>query len=417
MNQKENTKSKAGLIGMGAIILIIGVAIGSYFAPVDNAQTAIKVVNTDDNSNHTVEEVDFQQFWDVWDYVKNSYVQDSVSDEQLFYGALQGMLASLEDPYSVYLEPKVSEEFTTELSGNFEGIGAEIGIRDELLTVIAPLTGTPAYRAGLRSGDIILKIDNMETRGISLEEAVTNIRGEKGTEVILSVAREGEDGVQEVSIVRDTIEIDSVRFISRSIGDANEEEFKLMDGDIALVELLYFNENTLSDWNVTVQKIIEANPKGIILDLRNNPGGFLGTAIEIAGEWANGSPVVQEKHRDGTIIEHRARRVARFADIPTVVLINGGSASGSEIVAGALQDYGLATLVGETSFGKGSVQDLRSFPDGSSVKLTIAKWLTPLGRSINEEGITPDVEVEMTREQYEQNLDPQLEKALEILKK
>ncbi|MAF13848.1 MAG: peptidase S41 [Parcubacteria group bacterium] len=403
-----------------ALIFTIGFVAGRLSGDGSSSQAqAGEILNSDAMPDYLTEDVDFRQFWEVWEYVKDNYVKSDVSETEFFYGSLAGLVASLGDPYSVFLNPEISNKFEEELSGSFEGIGAEIGIRDDRLTIIAPLPGTPADKAGLLPGDMVFAIDGKDTRGIALDFAVSIIRGEKGTEVVLTVLSDGDEGVREVPIIRGTIEIDSVKF-SRKGGvdgvEGEDEEFELMDGDIAYVELLYFNENTLADWNKTVLAILNANPKGIILDLRNNPGGFLGTAIEVAGEWVNGKTVVSERLRSGKLIGHNTKRQARFDSIPSVVLVNGGSASGSEIVAGALQDYGVATIVGETTFGKGSVQDLRKFSDGSSVKLTIAEWLTPNEKNINESGIEPDIVVERTREDYDADLDPQLDKALEILR-
>lgn len=407
------------LITLVTLVFAVGFVLGKAGdSPFVKSDKIGEVKNTNEIPDFLTEDVDFKQFWKVWEYVKNNYVSSDITETQLFYGALSGVVNSLGDPYSVYFDPEISERFAQELSGSFEGIGAEIGIRDNRLTIIAPLPGTPAEQSGLLAGDIVISIDEESAVNIALDYAVSIIRGPKGEEVVLTILREGEDTTRDISIIRDTIEIDSVRFSrkgSENINGEAEDEFILEEGDIAYVELLYFNENTLADWNKTIQKVLSQNPKGIILDLRNNPGGFLNTAIEIAGEWVNGDLVVSERLRDGTEVRHRANRQARFDTMPTVVLVNGGSASGSEIVAGALQDYGLATIVGETTFGKGSVQDLKRFKDGSSIKLTIAEWFTPNGNNINEEGIKPDVEVERTREQFENDEDPQFDKALEIL--
>ena len=412
-------------IALGILIIVFAAGVGVGFKRLqEEEKVGGKVKNTDEIPDYLTEDVDFKQFWQTWEYVRDNYVKSDVPETQLFYGALAGMVASLRDPYSVFFQPEISEKFDEELSGSFEGIGAEIGIKNDRLTIIAPLPGTPADKAGLRPGDKVLAIDSESTLGIALDYAVSIIRGEKGSEVILRILSNGDEEAKDVSIIRGKIEIDSVRFTRKQKDgdddtykdDNYEEDFALMDDEIAYLELLYFNDNTLADWNQTVQKILAKDPKGIILDLRNNPGGFLQTAIEISGEWVNGKTVVMESLRSGFKIEHHAKRQARFENIPTVVLVNRGSASGSEIVAGALQDYGAATIMGEITFGKGSVQDLRKFKDGSSVKLTIAEWLTPNGRNINEEGIVPDIEVEMTREDYDADLDPQLDAALEFLR-
>ena len=401
------------------LIFVAGFGYGQRGFIGDKTIKSGKVLNSKEIPDYISKDVNFQEFWQVWQYVKDNYVKSDVAETQLFYGALRGLVASLKDPYSVFLDPEVSRKFEEELSGSFEGIGAEIGLKDDLLTIIAPLPSTPAQKAGLRAGDRILAIDDQDTFGMALDYAVSIIRGKKGTAVKLTILSNGDKEPKEVRIIRDKIEIDSVRFVKKQEGgqgNVSDEEFELMEGDIAYLQLLYFNENTLADWNQTVQKIIAKNPKGIILDLRNNPGGFLQTAIEISGEWVDGQTVAYERLRDGRKIGHQASRIARFASIPTVVLVNKGSASGSEIVAGALQDYKMATLVGETTFGKGSVQDLKEFKDGSSVKLTIAEWLTPDGKNINEAGIKPDIEVKMTKEDYDAGKDPQLDMALEILK-
>jgi carboxyl-terminal processing protease len=350
-------------------------------------------------------EVDFKLFWQVWDMLKDSYVKkDTLTEKQLFYGALSGMVAAAGDPYTVFMDPELSDEFESGLTGSFDGIGAEISIKDEIVTVVAPLPGTPAEKAGLLPGDKIYAINGTSTMGMSVDQAVSLIRGPKGTEVKLTIFRDGADGAKEVSVIRDTIVIKSVNL---SYVD---------DGKIALVKISSFDDNTKELFDQAVLDIIKKNPKGVILDLRNNPGGYLETAIDVSSEWVEDGAVVSERFSNGETRSYEARGSARLKGYETVILINEGSASASEIVAGALRDYGKASLVGQKSFGKGSVQTLEELEDGSSVKITIAEWLTPKGNNINSEGVKPDHEVELNQEDFDANKDPQLDKAVQIIK-
>ncbi|MDP3995563.1 MAG: S41 family peptidase [bacterium] len=352
---------------------------------------------------HLGKDVDFDLFMTVWNMLKKQYVDQPVSETKLFYGALAGMVGALDDPYSVFLEPKISEEFSESLNGRFEGIGAEIAIKHEVVTVVAPLPGSPAEASGLRAKDVILSINGESTEDMNLNHAVSLIRGEKGTTVVLSVFREGTDDRIEVNIIRDTIKVASVTF-------------EMKENNIAYIHMRNFNTDTTRSFKAIQREVVAQNPKGVIFDLRNNSGGFLQTAIDVASAWiAPGKVVVTERSVDG-ITEYQTTESALFAGIPTVVLINGGSASASEIVAGALQDYELAVIIGEQSFGKGSVQILEDLPDGSSVKFTVAKWFTPRDRSIDEEGITPDEALEMTEEDFDEDIDPQMEAAIEYLR-
>jgi len=407
----------AGFVIIAFILSIFGsgVIFGRLLAPkaVDvnsSAETTGgKVINLSReraNPSYKIDDVDFNIFWDVWDYVKGNYVKSNITDAELLYGAMMGMVASLEDPYSIFLEPQVSEEFQEELNGQFEGIGAEIGIRNDKLMVISPLPGSPAETKGLRAGDEIIEIDSTSAIGMSLYEAVQKIRGPKGTQVTLTILHNGNIEPVKIELTRNTIKIVSV-------------SWSWAEDKIAIIELKYFNRDTWDEFQKVAEEINAAKPSGIILDMRNNPGGLLDTVIEIASYWlGNSEIVVIEKSRDNKMTGHKASSFKNyFYNIPTVVLINKGSASGSEILAGALQDYKLAPLVGETSFGKGSVQDLKTFKDGSSVKLTIALWLTPAGREIDKKGIDPDYKVELTDEDWSAGKDPQLDKALELLKK
>lgn len=354
--------------------------------------------------SYLTKNVDFNIFWETWNLIKDKYYEKNVPETQLFYGALYGLVASLGDPHSVFFTPQDATDFQDELKGSFEGIGAEMAIRDNQITVVAPLPDTPSFKAGLKPKDVVLEIDGQSTKDMALDKAVSLIRGKKGTTVKLLIYRDGFEKPKEFPIVRDAITVKSVSW-----------EFK--NNNIAYIKVRQFNDDTMPLFGDAIIDIFKQKEiKGIILDLRSNPGGYLQSAIDMAGEWVDGQVVVSEKLRSGEKIEHQASREARLGDIKTVILVDGGTASGSEIVAGALQDYGKATIVGEKTYGKGSVQDLTELPDGSSVKLTIAKWFTPKGRSIDEVGIEPDIKVGLTEKDYNGGLDPQMDKALELLK-
>lgn len=350
-------------------------------------------------------DVDFSLFWDVWQKIEEKYVDRSKLDQQkMLYGAISGMLQALDDPYTLFLPPEENKKFQDDMRGDFEGIGAEIGIRKGILTIVAPLESSPAQTAGLLAQDKILKIDEKTTENLNLDEAVSLIRGPKGSEVRLLIARDSWPEPKEIKISRDTINIPILKF-----------EFK--NTNIAYIQLYHFTENSPHEFEKTVRQITKSNTKGIILDLRNNPGGYLEAAVDIASWFlARGEIVAIEDFGDGQKIEYKSRGYDSLKDYPVVILTNQGSASASEILAGALRDNKDFKLVGEKTFGKGSVQQLEEMRSGSSLKITIAKWLTPSGKSIMNEGLEPDVQVEMTEENIDNNRDPQLDKALEMLK-
>jgi carboxyl-terminal processing protease len=353
------------------------------------------------------EKIDFNIFWDVWKKVDQNYVsQDTVKDtKKRVYGAAKGMVAALGDPYSNFFDPEESEEFNTELDGKFTGIGAELTIQDGILTIVAPIEGMPAEKAGLLAGDKIIKVNDELTSDMTIEDAVKKIRGEKGTEVVLTVLHKGAKETDEIKIIRDEIDIKSVVYEKKS-------------GNIGYVRIKGFMDDTAKEFDEVVSKILADGDKGLIVDVRSNPGGNLQVAIDVISKFIpKGEVVLWERDRNNKETAYRAIGGEELKNIPVVVLIDGGSASASEILAGALRDDRQSLLIGEKSFGKGSVQSLEPLRDGSSLKITIAKWLTPSKQSIHEIGIEPTIEVKLTLDDIKNKNDKQLKRAMEEIKK
>lgn len=383
------------------MIAVVSLAVGFVFGRTVEMSRQPGLLGLTDPSSVANAPVDLENFWDLWEYVQERYYKTPVEDETLYLGALGGILEALDDPYSDFFTPEEAKEFESELNGTFEGIGMEIGYKEEQLSVVSPLPGTPAERAGLMPGDAIYAIDEVETVGMSVEDAVRRIRGPRGTTVKLLIGREGADGLVELEVEREIIVIESVKFTIRPDG-------------IAYIQVFSFNEDTMGLFTTAVNETLKRNVRGVILDMRGNPGGLLETARAVAGTWLDSQPVLLEDIR-GERAPLLGIGTSRLAQIPTVVLVNGGSASASEIVAGALQDYGVARVIGTQTFGKGTVQDYQQWRDGAAVKLTVAEWLTPKGRSIHEVGITPDEVVEVTPEDVEAKRDAQLDAAVDYL--
>lgn len=351
------------------------------------------------------QDVEFKQFWDLWRLLKSRYYRQPLSDKELFYGAMKGLAGGTEDPYTAFFPPSEAKEFESSLEGQFGGIGAEVGIKDGQLQIIAPLPDTPAAKAGLLAGDLILKIDGKDTAGMSVDAAVRTIRGERGTKVILNIYRSAKNEPPfDVSIERDIIQVKSVKW-HMAPGTRR----------VAIIEISNFSQDTSQAFKTAVTDVLKKDPQGIVLDLRNDPGGYLTAAVDVASEWVGKTTVVKQRRQGKIIEELKGTASARLAGVPTIVLVNQGSASASEIVAGALQDAGRARLVGMKTFGKGSVQEYEPLSDGSAVKITVAEWLTPNDRTIQTIGLEPDVSVDRTPEDYEAKRDPQLERALELL--
>ena len=385
--------------------------IGSFWLGYARGKNAVQAENQSFPLDQTViknkdnKEIDFSLFWKTWDFLKEKYVdKNSLDAQKLVYGAIKGMLKATGDPYTTFFDPEETKSFAQDMEGSFQGIGAELGIKDDILTVIAPLDDSPAAKAGLRSGDKILKIGDKSTMDIAIDEAVDLIRGKKGTTVALTILHQDEQTTKEIIITRDTITVKSVKL-----------EFK--EGDIAYLKINKFGEDTDKEFDAATNAIIAKGSKGITLDLRNNPGGFLDKSVDVASRMIpKGKIVVMEENNSGQRDILYTEGGDKLSSIPMVALINEGSASASEILAGALRDNQKIQLIGKKSFGKGSVQELISLPQNTSVKITIAKWLTPNGDSIMEKGINPDIEVELTSDDFTNNRDPQLDKALEIIK-
>lgn len=351
------------------------------------------------------EALDFSLFWEAYNKLQDNFVNGKNIDKQkIIYGAISGMVKALDDPYTVFFPPKEAKVFEEDVRGVFEGVGMEIGIRKGQLQVIAPLEGTPAKRAGLRPGDKILKVDDTSTVDMTLDEAVRLIRGPKGTKVVLTIFRDTWDKSREIEIERTVIEIPSL-------------SLEIRQDKIAYLKLFHFSEKAATDFRKAAIEILNSDAQKIVLDLRNNPGGLLEVAQNIGGWFLQrGEIVAIEDFGNGKKTEFNSQGPSRLANYPIVVLINEGSASAAEILAGALRDNRGVLLVGTKSFGKGSVQTLEKLRDGSSLKITVARWLTPKGATLSGNGLEPDIKVEMTDEDFNQGKDPQLEKALEVIK-
>lgn len=348
----------------------------------------------------------FEPFWEAWNIVHNQYVDQPVDDTALMQGAIKGMMDALGDKQTFYMDPKVYENQTTQLQGSYEGIGAYVDLRGDYLTIVSPIEGSPAEAAGLQPGDKVVAIDGEDMTGVPPEEARSKIIGPEGTQVTLTVSREGQTNPLEFTITRAKIVMHSAE------GKMLENE----DG-IGYIDINTFGDQTTQELRAALDEVLAQNPRGLIIDLRNNPGGYLKTAVEVSSEFIDEGPILYEKFGNGKLEEHVALGKGRALEIPLVVLINEGSASASEILTGALQDYGRAKVVGVQSYGKGSVQVWQPLSnDQGAARVTIAKWLTPKERAIDHVGLTPDVIVEMTEEDYTADRDPQLDAAIQTLK-
>lgn len=342
---------------------------------------------------------------EIRDILRKEYIEpEKVDDQKMIYGAATGMVAALGDPHTSFVEPAMAEILDEDMQGSFEGIGATVNMEDGQFVIVRPMPGSPAEKAGLKAGDHILAVDGVSLEGLTLTESITRIRGPRGSVVRLLVQREGVPEPFEIEVTRDKIVIETV-------------EYRMLEGNIAYVRLTEFNAVAAEQLDAALKELITEDTAGLVFDLRDNPGGYLQMAVAVASEFLpQGALILTERVRDEADREFRVQGTGRAVDVPLVVLVNGGSASASEIVAGAIQEHGRGILVGETTYGKGSVQQTHTLQDGSSLRVTVARWLLPNGKNLDGDGIVPDVEVVLTPEDYEAGNDPQLDTACELLR-
>lgn len=402
------------VLGISVFLFGAGYQMGKYSTPLEPATYSASKTQAIKNQN-----IDFQQFWDAWQKLEEKYVDKSKLDRQkMMYGAIKGMVAAVDDPYTFFLTPEENRQSKDDLGGKFEGIGAQLGLKEKKIVVIAPLKNSPSERAGVRPGDVVIEVDGKSTTGWTLPQAVSKIRGPKGTTVKLTVDRKGKK--QSFSIMRDEIKVESVELNTEQLTNCSTNCVK-----VAHLKLNQFGDNTNTEWDLAVEKIRDqynrGEIKGVVLDLRDNPGGYLDSAVYTASEFLKKNTiVVKQESTSEQSRTYTAYRDGKLLDIPLVVIINKGSASASEILSGALRDNKRAVLVGEKSFGKGSVQEALDLGEGAGLHVTVAKWILPKGEWINGKGIEPQVKVDNNIEEgntLSRETDKQLDAAiLNVLK-
>lgn len=404
-NQPYNKKTNKTVFYVLFIIFLFGSGffVGQRSQELSSASIADVILGNKEQA--PVEGVDLDIFWKTWKTIDEKYPKASeISANERVYGAIKGLTESLNDPYTTFFTPEEQKAFKEELSGSFSGVGMEVGIKDDVLTVISPIKGTPAYSSGLRPGDKIISIDKESTANMSVDQAVKKIRGEANTNVVLEIFREGSKQTEIKTITRQVINIPNI-------------EHYLRDDGVYVIKLFSFNDESDTKFKDAVYAFHNSGSNKLIFDLRGNPGGYLNSAVNIASWFVEaGKVIVKEDYganKDPDIFVSRGYDLLKNKEINMVILIDKGSASASEIVTGALKEYKIATVVGEKSFGKGSVQELVPIDDKTSLKITIADWLTPNGVSISKEGINPDIVIRNTNTK----VDAQFNKALEIVNK
>lgn len=409
-SKSENKTLRSFLLGFVVLVLVVcafggGLATGTFLPVMRGTVTTTPITSNGDQTGTTAtdQEALFAPFWQAWDLVHENYYIQPVDDVALLDGAIRGMVDALPDAHSTYLDPQESTDANSEMQGSYAGIGAYVDTEAEFLTIVRPIPGSPAEAKGLQAGDMVIAVDGEDVTGMDGASVRMKVLGEPGTDVVLTIVR-GEEAPFDVTITRAVITIPSV-------------ESRMLDGNIGYIKISIFGENTAQDFEEQLGVLMEQNPDGIILDLRDNTGGYLTAAISIASQFISSGPVVIERERGGTLTPYEASGDGIAYDVPVMVLVNNYTASASEIVSGALQDTGRGQLVGVTTYGKGTVQLWFSLSNSGTIRVTIAEWLTPNERTIHEVGLTPDIIVEMTQEDYNAGLDPQLDAAIEALGK
>jgi len=396
--------NRIGYIIVGLCLLIGGFFAGKYWGGATEGTSDVVYTITGAREDETVTTLDFDMFWEVWDTLKGMYVEEGLPEQDMYYGAIKGMVAGLQDPVTLFLTPDETQQYNDSNQGKFEGIGAELGYEDGAVVVVSPLEGSPAKEAGLRPGDRILKVDGEDVLGETVFEVVSRIRGEEGTTVTVTITHRGESTSEDVIVERKEINVPSI-------------SYEGTDNGIAVIDVDRFTESSMtawqSLWNDTVEDVVADEPEALIVDLRGDPGGYFNAAVWAAGEFLPQDALVsQQQDREGNLVDFRVNRDGYMQTIPLVVLVDEGSASASEILAGALQYHERAYIIGEETYGKGTAQQIVDYPDGSSLHVTTVKWLLPDGSWINPDNvIVPDSVVEYTDENFKDGDDPQMDAA------
>lgn len=405
-----NVNTFLNLFGLFIVIICVfsvGFLSGKIWGGEEERSEIFEVIGRKENPEVT--ELNFALFWDVWSTLQDYYVEKDISEQDMYYGAIKGMVDGIGDPVTIFLTSEETNEYKKGNQGKFEGIGAELGYEGGSIVVVAPLEGSPAIEAGLRSGDRIFKVDGEDITSKNIFKVVSMIRGEQGTEVVLSVLHKGDFEAVDVNITRGEITVPSIDYEVKN------------DGEYIVIDVDRFTEVSAAawqnQWDETVSDVLAENPKGIILDLRGNPGGYFSSAVWAAGEFLeSGSVVSKQQDRDKRTNDFIVQRDGRLLDIPVVVLVDGGSASASEILAGALKYYDRVYIIGEETYGKGTAQEIIDFSDGSSMHITTLKWLLPDDSWLNPENvIEPDKVVELTTDDFTNGDDPQMKAAIDYL--